>query len=128
MESRQCWDNINIRLTWEPVLYNVECEILIIKQPSPQVNPASQLGSFIFWYSTRGLEIGIVSGKASFNYKDKPLFKEARKFTICCIPSFVKCSFWLNKYKIAWITQNLQIFGLLKDMWQSAPLIQLNLF
>src|SRR5690606_21900677 len=45
--------------------------------------------------SITGRGIGLVSGKACFNLSVNPLFIEAFKFTIFCIPSNVRCSFWL---------------------------------
>jgi hypothetical protein len=52
------------------------------KQPSPSVNPASQLGSGIllltaYSLSTKGLNTGFMSGKDSINYLDKPLLIDA---------------------------------------------------
>ena len=37
------------------------------KQPSPEANPATQLGSLITWSTTKVLETGIVLGNAIFN-------------------------------------------------------------
>ncbi|KAG0632629.1 hypothetical protein HOY80DRAFT_8498 [Tuber brumale] len=42
---------------------------------------------------TSGLETGIISGKAAFKPSDKPQLIEALRFTICCKPSGVRCSF-----------------------------------
>lgn len=52
------------------------------------MKPANQDG-WIVWLSTTGRKAGLVLGKASFNSFDNPLFKEALKFTIFCIPSNV---------------------------------------
>ncbi len=46
--------------------------MLILKHPSPSMNPASQLGSFIFRSIIKGLETGLIFGKAYFNVSLNP--------------------------------------------------------
>lgn len=55
------------------------------KQPSAEVNPASQFGSWILNESIKGLGIFTILGKAYFNSElipDKPLFIDALILTI----------------------------------------------
>jgi hypothetical protein len=70
-----------------------------MKHPSPEVNPATQLGSKHFGSLTKGLKTGIVLGKAFFNVSVRPLFIEALIFIICCKPSLVKCFLFSTKRK-----------------------------
>ena len=58
------------------------------------MNPANQFGypRRIFGFSTRGLITGTTSGKANFNYSDKPRFIEALIATIVLKPERVRCS------------------------------------
>nr|UYR50823.1 hypothetical protein [Morchella crassipes] len=59
------------------------------------MNPASQLGSLISWSSTLGLSTGVILGKDSIKFGDKPLFTDALRHTILCNPSIVRCSFFV---------------------------------
>lgn len=60
------------------------------------MKPANHHGLIIHKdLSITGRGIGLVSGKAYFNASVNPLFIEAFKLTIFCIPSNVRCSFWL---------------------------------
>jgi hypothetical protein len=61
------------------------------------VNPTNQQGSFITLFKTKGLSIGIISGKAVFNLSGKPKFKEAFIPTIFRNPCSVRCSLALIK-------------------------------
>lgn len=60
-----------------PILCVFELIIFTLKQPSPSVNPATQLGSDISIPLTKGLSIGVIVGKASINAGERPLFSEA---------------------------------------------------
>lgn len=60
------------------------------KQPSPQQNPESQLGSGIGSLTT-GREIGVRFGKALCSRGVRPRFNEALKANISSIPLIVKC-------------------------------------
>jgi hypothetical protein len=62
------------------------------KHPSPLINPENQLGFFIAWFSTIGLETVVIPGKDSFKIGLKPSLREARKLTILLNPSILRCS------------------------------------
>ena len=89
--SLSCWVNLNSSLTIQPILVLL-LNILIMNEPSPEVNPAIQFGSGIRGFSTIGLTTGTTSGKANLTFSDKPRFIEALIATIFRNPSKVKCS------------------------------------
>ena len=66
--------------------------MLIKKQPSPEVNPASHCGSIVFGVSTLGLSTGTTLGKANWSFSDKPRFIDALVATMLYKPSLVRCS------------------------------------
>lgn len=63
-----------------------------------KTKPASQLGSFISWNKTKGLEVGVTLGKDSVNLSVKPLFIEARILTIFFVfyDELIKALFWIG--------------------------------
>lgn len=67
--------------------------MLTPKLPSPDVNPATQLGSNCFGNCTKGLVIGLIFGKLIFKSSDNPKFKDALILIIFSKPSIVKCFF-----------------------------------
>ena len=64
--SLSSWVNLNSSLTIQPILV-LPLNILIMNEPSPEVNPAIQFGSGIRGFSTIGLTTGTTSGKANFS-------------------------------------------------------------
>jgi len=56
--------------------------MFIIKQPSPEVNPANQKGSLMTIFSTMGLSTGILLGKANFKFVGIPKLIEALRLRI----------------------------------------------
>jgi len=67
-----CWLNTNLNCTWYPIFTDVDSCILMIKQPSADINPANQQGSIIksgdkFKSDIPSSFAVIRSGKAAFN-------------------------------------------------------------
>lgn len=60
-----CWVKTKSNTTRLPLLYNLDCLILILKQPSPLVKPATHWGSNSSLGGNNGLAKGTVLGKAS---------------------------------------------------------------
>jgi hypothetical protein len=63
-----------------------------MKEPSPDVKPATQCGSLITGLSNRSLFTGITSGKEVFKISGKPQLRADLIDTIFLNPSRVKCS------------------------------------
>lgn len=71
--------------------FEVDLNVFILKQPSPETNPVNQESLGIIWFSVSGLIAGTVFGKAFCNYSDKPKFIEALMLINSWRPSGVKC-------------------------------------
>lgn len=78
-----CWVNTKIISTRFPNLLALDCRILTLKQPSPEVKPAIHWGCILLWV-TLGLGTATLLGKASFNKGLNPLFIVALIFIIFC--------------------------------------------
>ena len=59
-------------------------------EPSPEIKPANQLGSFISRSSNVGFISGTTAGKDAANLSDKPLFIDAFIPRILAKPSLVR--------------------------------------
>ena len=69
-----CWVTTKSNTTRLPVLCNLDSLILILKQPSPLVKPATHWGSNFTLSGNNGLAKATVLGKASNSKGVKPLF------------------------------------------------------
>ena len=67
------------------------------KLPSASTNPIIQFISCIFVDLISGLTVGIMFGKDSDNFLDKPQFKTAFMLINLSKPVLVKCSFFSIK-------------------------------
>ena len=74
--SLVCWLIWNINSTYGLELL-LACLTLTPNDPSPLANPANHWGLYIKIFSFTGLKTHVISGKASFNDSDKPLFIDA---------------------------------------------------
>lgn len=79
--SRMCWTMLKFNWTANPI-FVLDGKIYTLKQPSPSINPTSQLRSIFFVNSTLGLSTGWILGKFFANSPDIPLLSEARNSTI----------------------------------------------
>jgi hypothetical protein len=103
----ECWPSLNVNKVWIPDEELVNFLILTLKQPSPLLNPANQLGSGILLFSIKGLWIDTILGNAVFKSSDKPKFIDAliatvfKPFIDKCYLLLIRSTAFLNKIKSA---------------------------
>ena len=86
-----CWDSLKRNVTPTPRLV-LALYVSIKKQPSPVVNPANQLESFIPVWFTDGLGTGTISGKESLTFQVTRYLEMLLNLEFLVTPSSVRCS------------------------------------
>jgi len=79
--SLLCWVKSKTNFTPTPRRV-LDLKTLTVKEPSPEVKPAIQLESLIFWSLMFGLATATTSVKANFSLSGRPKFMEALMATI----------------------------------------------
>lgn len=106
-----CWETLKLNDTDLSSDTKAAC---IVKDPSPDTNPAIHSGWGTTMFSIKGLTTGIIREKFFLIDEDKPKFIEAHILIISCKPSEVKCSWLFNLLIISLNNSKSALFCVIK--------------